>query len=341
MEETILKDIITLCWRMDEHAIKIYYNLSQTADPVELKKFWKQMSEEESQHVTFWKDLLVLAEEKVIPQIFRHPETTLGELKKNYNKVIELSRQSAQSTDLTDNFLLAFRLEFYLLHPALEQLWHFYRLILDEKHNPELEYENHIRGFIDAMQKFGADSVGLEALGETIERMWSNAKNMAKETNLDDLTRILNRRGLFNVMTSLASLAKRNAFYSGLLMVDIDHFKRVNDTMGHQAGDTVLKDVSAIIKSNLRTSDIVGRFGGEEFLVFLPDIKKENIYFLAEKIRRAIQEETSKAVPVTASIGGTGTTIKGVVEKEIHELIKQADSFLYEAKRKGPNQVIC
>lgn len=340
MSNNTLQEIVTTCLKMDEHAVEIYRNLANTAKNDELVSFWGHMSQEEAQHVSCWIDLLQLVKQKVIPQIFHNPQEILKELKYNFEKIVELSKESSERTDLTKNFVLAFRIEFYLLHPALERLWHFYGIIQKEKYNPEQEYENHIQEFIQAMRKFGADTIELEMLGETVERMWSQTKSMALDANVDELTGIMNRRGLFDTITSLAFLAKRNEFNSAILMIDIDFFKRINDTLGHQAGDCVLRDVANIIKNNIRASDILGRFGGEEFLVYLPQIKNENIHPLAEKIRKAIHTKTEKDIPVTASIGAASTIIKGVVTDEIHELIKKADQYLFEAKRKGRNQVI-
>ena len=299
------------------------------------------MSCEEQQHVVFWKDLLALVEKKLFPQIFNHPADILNELTENFSKIVDLSNQSIIGSSLTGNFVIAFRLEFYLLHPALERLWHFYGIIREGENNPEKEYENHIKEFIDAMRKYGAASIELEALGETIEKLWSNAKDMARDANYDELTNIYNRRGFFNVVTSLAYLSKRNKFNSAILMIDIDHFKRINDTFGHQTGDQVLIEVVNVIKKTIRDSDVLGRFGGEEFLVYLPQIEQEGVFNLAEKIREAIQEQTKDSISVTASIGGGSAIIDGVVEDVIHELINQADKYLYEAKRKGRNQVIC
>ncbi len=341
MENVFLQEIVTLCLKMDKHAIKVYRHFSQTTENKDLSKFWDKMSQEESQHVNCWNDLLSLVKEKIIPQIFTQPEITLDELKENYKKIKKISKESTTSTDLTQNFVLAFRLEFYLLHPALERIWHFYSIIRKESYNPEHEYENHVHQFILAMHQFGAATIELEVLGETIERMWQHTRNMAQEANFDALTGILNRRGYFNAMLSLAYLAKRNKFYSAVLMIDIDHFKRINDTAGHQTGDVVLKKVADIIKKNIRASDILGRFGGEEFIVFLPQIEKKSIFALAEKIRKAVQEESKDNIAVTVSIGGTARKITGKVETDIDELIKQADTYLYEAKRKGRNQVIC
>jgi len=326
---------------MDELAVRLYSEFSKKSENSDLQKFWSKMSREESMHVDCWADLLELVKEKAMPQIFYHPEVTLKELEINYNKINELLKHSTASKGLTEKFVLAFRLEFYILHPAIERLWHFYGIIRKDKYNPAQDYEDHLHKFIAGMRKFGAVTIELEALGETVERMWLNAKNMAQEANFDELTKILNRRGFFNTMMSLAYLAKRNDFYSAVLMIDIDHFKRVNDTFGHQTGDEVLKDVAGIIKLNIRASDILGRFGGEEFIVFLPQVEKECILPIGEKIRKSIQDDTAGKVPVTASIGAAATEISGIVEEEIDSLIARADEYLYEAKKKGRNQVIC
>ncbi len=341
VEDNLLAQIVTVCLNMDRHAVKIYQNLSQAAKDKKLRKFWNKMSLEESEHVACWSDLLPLVEQGIIPPIFTHPETILNELNANYDKIIKILKKSIASTDLSENFFLAFRLEFYLLHPALARLWHFYGILQRKKYNPENEYEHHIKQFIAAMEKFGAETIELEVLAEMIERMWHYTKNMAYEANFDELTGILNRRGYGNAMTSLAYLAKRNNFNSAVLMIDIDHFKRINDTLGHLTGDEVLKQIANIIKTNLRASDILGRFGGEEFIVFLPQIEEKSLYTLSEKIRRAIQEETKQKIAVTASIGSATKKITGEIEIENHGLIQLADKNMYEAKRKGRNQVIC
>lgn len=239
MDNNTLLQIVGLCLEIDELAVDIYRNLAMKTEQVDLKTFWNHMSDEESRHVACWRELLKLVEDKIIPQIFHHPEKTLAELHQIRKRILPLSEQSTSRTTITDCFVMAFRLEFYLLHPALEQLWNFYGIIQHGKYNPEHDYENHVQEFIRAMRKFGSNTTELEALAEALERMWVNTKSMAHEASFDELTNVLNRRGLFNSMTSLAYLAKRNKFNSAVIMIDIDHFKRINDTFGHQTGDKV------------------------------------------------------------------------------------------------------
>lgn len=335
-----LSQIVSLCLKMDEMAHKIYQNLSGSTNNLELKNFWEHMSAEESLHVNSWKELLKLVDKNMIPQIFNEPENTLLELQHNYNKIISICEQSKRHESRVQHFVLAFRLEFYLLHPALERLWHIYGILHKDQYNPEREYENHIQEFIEAMHTYGANTIELEALGETVSKMWVDAKNMARDSTIDALTSVLNRKGLFNSMTSLAYLSKRNNFNAGLILIDVDHFKRVNDTYGHQAGDEVLIQVAYNIKNNIRVSDIIGRIGGEEFLAFLPQVDEASIFNVAEKIRLAIENATKDKIPVTVSLGGVYSYITGGVEEQLQQLFKQADENLYKAKRSGRNQTI-
>ena len=129
------------------------------------------------------------------------------------------------------------------------------------------------------------------------------SKRLAMQTHVDYLTGILNRRGLFDTILPLSYLAKRNNYSIGIMMVDIDHFKIVNDTYGHQAGDRTLRSVAQIMKATVRSSDIVGRYGGEEFLVFLSPVDSDFLFTIAEKIRTEIESESKKDIPVTTSIG--------------------------------------
>lgn len=128
---------------------------------------------------------------------------------------------------------------------------------------------------------------------------------------------------------------------SCLLMFDIDHFKKVNDTYGHQAGDEVLTAITEICKHSLRKSDQIGRYGGEEFVVFLPDIQSQNAVKVAEKLRDVVAGLTTtsgtKKIQVTISIGLV--ELREVQPLTVDTIIKLADDCLYTAKRNGRNMV--
>ena len=166
---------------------------------------------------------------------------------------------------------------------------------------------------------------------------------LLKQQNIKDpLTGLYNRRYLEEVLPKILASANRTKIKVGFLMIDIDYFKKINDTHGHDIGDSVLKGVSNIILNTIRESDIAVRFGGEEFLIILTDLKSEDdLIKVAEKIRKKV-EETKFATPKgtikkTVSIGGA--LYPNNCQKE-WECIKYADLALYKAKNSGRNKTV-
>ncbi len=165
----------------------------------------------------------------------------------------------------------------------------------------------------------------------------------SKEQSLrDPLTLCHNRRFLDEYLQGLESLCKREGRRVAVIMADLDFFKQVNDQHGHQAGDSVLKQVAAILRANLRESDLLVRFGGEEFLILLHDPTPGGAETVSEKIRQAV-ESTPFALPEGQNISKTMSL--GLAEFPDHgdtmyKVIKFADVALYEAKSKGRNKVV-
>ena len=164
----------------------------------------------------------------------------------------------------------------------------------------------------------------------------------------DGLTRILNRRALLERLEEeLHRASRENAFFC-LIMLDIDHFKRVNDVYGHQAGDKVLVEVVNRVKSELRPYDIIGRYGGEEFLVGIFGADKEIGSNKAEDFRKCIDEKefkySDKKLKITISLGMACQKIgdtRNKIPQLLDDLTKKADDALYRAKETGRNKVIC
>ncbi len=154
----------------------------------------------------------------------------------------------------------------------------------------------------------------------------------------DSLTNIYNRGALTQVIKIEYERYKRYKRPFSLIMIDIDHFKNINDTYGHNAGDTVLSGIALIMKNSIRKSDLVGRYGGEEFIVLLSETREENAAAVAEKLRQEISEHVFHNI-------GIVTVSCGVVEiseqtKSIDEVINAADKKLYTAKHQGRNRVV-
>ncbi|HDI46007.1 MAG TPA: GGDEF domain-containing protein, partial [Candidatus Omnitrophica bacterium] len=157
----------------------------------------------------------------------------------------------------------------------------------------------------------------------------------------DELTQVFVRRHFLRVFHNEFARVKKKKGQACFLMLDLDRFKNCNDTFGHLVGDVILRDIAGIIKQNVREVDIVGRYGGEEFCVFLPDASPENGIYVAERIRRAVEKNVFHAydemVRMTVSIGVSAFPYDG---DEPTDLIEKADLALYYAKRKGRNRVV-
>lgn len=185
----------------------------------------------------------------------------------------------------------------------------------------------------------------LEELNKTLEKRVEEKTESLLQVNeklnqlasKDSLTNIFNRRMLEEFINQEIIKSKRYKYNLSLIMIDIDHFKDVNDRFGHQTGDEVLVKLAEIISLNIRKADIFGRWGGEEFIVLLPETNLDEAYIVAENIRQKVQEYAFDKV-------GTKTVSLGISEfrqnEDILELIKRADDAMYEAKRTGRNKVM-
>lgn len=173
------------------------------------------------------------------------------------------------------------------------------------------------------------------------QRVLARTEELARQAQTDGLTGTLNRAALMEQLTIEIERSKRYKHSMSLLMIDLDHFKAVNDTYGHPAGDSVLIEFANIVSNICRSSDRIGRYGGEEFLIVLPETTIDEAKELAERIRLGVMqhhfcESLSLKVEVTCSIG-----VAKLKSNQSHaELLQMVDEVLYKAKRSGRNRVI-
>lgn len=171
-------------------------------------------------------------------------------------------------------------------------------------------------------------------------------RDLRERAERDSLTGAYNRHAFYALAEHVMKRHKRDRDHTALIMMDLDHFKRVNDTFGHAAGDEVLKRAAQIAQDNLRDKDIMVRLGGEEFAMLLPSTGLVEAEAVAERIRKAVEAEpcvcdacNSGPITITASFGLTAHPMDGTAQCEhIDDLIRHADTALYAAKRNGRNQ---
>jgi diguanylate cyclase (GGDEF)-like protein len=167
-------------------------------------------------------------------------------------------------------------------------------------------------------------------------------RELQRLTRLDGLTGLYNRSTFVEVSRQELARAKRQASNTTILLLDLDFFKRVNDTWGHPAGDAVLKNVAFIANNTVRATDLVGRLGGEEFIILLPNTSLEAARGLAEKLRANMERHPTPwengAIKTTISIGLASTS--AAENRDFDLLYTAADKALYQAKERGRNQVV-
>ena len=171
---------------------------------------------------------------------------------------------------------------------------------------------------------------------ELEQKIIEEKEELHQKSMTDELTGLLNLRGIMQQLMEWSSLSKQNQFPLSLLMIDIDDFKKINDTYGHPVGNIVLQELASLLKQQLRNDDLVGRYGGEEFLLIFPHTTLQQAKAIADRIRLEIADHPfSHHIRFTVSGG-----VYEFIGATIYDLINQADINLYEAKRQGKNRIV-
>ncbi len=218
------------------------------------------------------------------------------------------------------------------VHEAMLYLHHAngYRLPVLTRVAPMRDKDGAVIG---AVETFSDNSVTIAALKQ--------AQELGNAAMQDALTGLWNRRHMEMKIALLLQESRLSHISTGLLFIDIDHFKQVNDTFGHDMGDKVLQMVADTLRLNLRGSDIVGRWGGEEFVVLVQGVTAPGLAGVAQKLRalteRGVMDHNGQSICVTISIGAT--LLRD--DDSVATVIKRADTLMYESKTAGRNRVTC
>jgi len=189
------------------------------------------------------------------------------------------------------------------------------------------------------LRKLTASHAMLEDANRQLRELNTDLRELA---STDSLTGLFNRR--YMDISLDGEVSRRNRYGSALsvLMLDIDHFKQINDSYGHQGGDDVLKTLARILESCVRGTDIPGRFGGEEFIIILPETSVKNALKLAERLRHQVEQSATRSgaeeLKITISIGLAGVG-KGAKLTSAEQLLSAVDEALYDAKKAGRNRI--
>ena len=203
---------------------------------------------------------------------------------------------------------------------------------------PAARYQDEIGDMLRALQVLKTRSferIGLASERETL------IQQLQVSSNTDFLTGVMNRRAFFAHSQQQMAVAQRYKRNLALILLDVDHFKRINDNYGHLAGDSILRSAVQLIAQLLRKVDILARYGGEEFIILLPEADMEQALVVAEKLRSTLSQQTFAVddvaqISITASFGVSALTGAATLD----HMIRLADEALYNAKNGGRNQVV-
>ncbi|MBF0309730.1 MAG: diguanylate cyclase [Magnetococcales bacterium] len=217
---------------------------------------------------------------------------------------------------------------------TIEDLQTLRAVLMSEAHALKNQTESVNRQLAETQTRLHETRQRLESMEEELDKT-------RRESMTDPLTRVANRRALDQILEREVARGNRYRLAMAMVLIDLDHFKKVNDTYGHPVGDKVLSTVADRMSKLLRKCDFLARFGGEEFAILLPETTVEDAITTAEKLRQEVASlrfrTTSRVLQVTASFGICGL---GPDTDTIEEFIKGADEALYQAKAQGRNRVV-
>jgi diguanylate cyclase (GGDEF)-like protein/PAS domain S-box-containing protein len=203
-----------------------------------------------------------------------------------------------------------------------------YRVSVLVRTTPIYDSENNIIGAVEVFSN-----------NQSLFKMKRRVDELEKDVFRDVLTELGNRKLLEIKISSAIQEYHQHRISFGLLFIDIDHFKAINDTYGHQEGDRVLQNVAKSLTGHLRNTDMCGRWGGEEFIAILYDVNLKSLALIAEKLHAMIANSTitvnKQNISVTASIGGVVVHETDTTDS----IIERADKYMYQSKQNGRNQV--
>jgi diguanylate cyclase (GGDEF)-like protein len=236
--------------------------------------------------------------------------------------------------------------EFWHIGMDFTSFWSDKKILREWKDNFEVEItknaEKRYYEFRTTPLKEDIKVLGYVYIIQDITRQKEAIQELNNMASYDTLTQIYNRRCLMNEAEKELLKARNCCGCISVFMIDIDFFKKINDKYGHLAGDQVIKEIVKVCKKKIRIIDIIGRYGGEEFIIILPNTEKESAIDIAENIRKSVQdfeiEFKEEKISVTVSIGVACAIINNN-EANIGKIIDEADRCLYYAKNHGRNQI--
>lgn len=338
-----MREILELCVELDERAEQLYAGLSAVAPDERLATTFRELGRDEAEHTSWWGGLLEAWEAGLLPDVVNDTESLIERLETLRSDLSGVDMAHLQSLNRDEMLALAARLEFSMIDPVFNELIDLMEPARAEHRHTA--YKLHLQRLIDAISMHYEPGSLASLLASTLSRTWRDNLRLAVFATHDVLTGLYNRRALHSHLPQWTAWSARYGHPLTVLLIDVDGFKRVNDTFGHSEGDKALRAVSSALRSATRASDFVIRYGGDEFAVIAPETDVAEYKELCQRITDTVAglevaTESGDRIPLTVSVGGVvAKDPPGSPQRRIESLLAAADQSLYEAKTSGRNCV--
>lgn len=325
-----MREILETSIRLERQARDTYRALAQTCEDDVLARRFNELADDERRHIDWWADLLVAWGAGLLPDIVDEhtARSRLEQLETEINAAIPEDFR-ALSTD--DGLDLAVSIEYRLLDPVFGELLDIVRPGSSE--DVQESYVRHIGRLVQAIEGHHSRPVVAKFYAEMLTTSCERQGGPCTHVSYDTLTGLYNRRELLCQVTQELAWSRRYGRPLGVVVVDLDRFQEINETFGHDAADHAIGHVARTLKSTLRASDTIGRFGGDEFIVLAPETDGAGLEALMGRVVSAVRKGGEG--PAGLSVTAGAAWAPGGVEVTPEMLIAQADRSMYAAKEAG------
>jgi diguanylate cyclase (GGDEF)-like protein len=337
-----VREILELCIELDEHAGRIYADLASASPDERLRTTFLQLQSDEAEHAGWWDGLLEAWDNGLLPDVVNETGSLTARLEAIHRHLSSIDVSRLGDVSASSLLAAAARLEFHMIDPVFNEL-----VDLTEPAQAETRYascQEHLQRLIGAIEDVGPDDSLWELLSAMLSRTWRDNQRLAIFATHDILTGLYSRRALNSHLPQWAAWSARYGHPLTVMLIDVDNFQVINDELGHDQGDTALRAVAGALLQAIRASDLIVRYGGDEFAVVAPETAEAGYRDLCLRIKKTIGElqvvtPDGTAVPLSVSIGGAvAQDPAGSPARRIEELLASADRSLYMAKTSGRNQ---
>jgi diguanylate cyclase (GGDEF)-like protein len=334
-----MEKVLDQCIRIDTLALQTYQALAAACTDPELTPILETLAQDEEQRLAWWQEMRASWESGLLPDIINDSDRLALEMGHRLQEMEGVVPRDAAALSTEEILTTAAKLEFFMLDPVFAELIDLLEPASAADRN---EWSlKHLRALVNAIEARSEKGTLPAFLARVLTRAWDDNRALAAYATRDSLTGLLNRRALHSYLQQWTAWAARYGRPLGLVLLDIDGFKRVNDELGYGVGDQLLVAITAIVRETVRSSDLVARYGSDEFAIVAPEADVGELRTLSTRIVEAVRElrvdvDDTRDVGVTVSVGSAvALGGPGAPPRSIDKLLSTADHALFAAKEQG------